>query len=137
MFKNYMNKESMNAYKVNDKTFKPFQKPRTIQLPIPLPRPKLQGPPIPPPPPNRPRRGLKETFNYGNDSLSITELLQNNRIVIFLQRGSQLIYASLREKLRKLSQEKKITPRMVEEYAAQNPLNYHKNKFNWILGMGH
>ena len=122
MFKNYINKESTNAYKVNDKTFKPIPKPRTIQRPIPLPRRRLQGPPIPPPRPNRPRRGLKETFNYGYDSLSITELLLNNIIVNFLQRGSQLTYASQRKKLRKLLREKKITPRMVAEYAAQNPL---------------
>ena len=60
----------MNTYKVNDKTFKPIPKPRTIQRPIPLPRRKLQGPPIPPPRPNTPRKGLKETFYYGNDSLS-------------------------------------------------------------------
>ena len=112
----------MNAYKVNDKSFKPIPKTGTIQRSIPLPRRKLRGPPIPTPRPNRPRRGLKETFNYGYVFLSITELLQNNKIVIFLQRGSQLIYASQREKLRKLSREKRITRRMLEEYAAQNPL---------------
>ena len=105
----------MNAYKVTDKTFIPIPKPRTIQRPIPLPRRKLQGPPIPPPRPNTARKRLKETFYYGNGSLSITELLQNNKIVNFLQRGSQLTYASQREKLRKLLREKKITPRMVEE----------------------
>ena len=90
-----------------------------IQRPIPSPRRKLQGPPIPPPRPNRPRRGLKETFNYGNDSLSIAELLQNNRIVNFLQRGKQLTYATQREKLWELLREKKITPKMVEEYLTQ------------------
>ena len=62
MFKNNINNESMNAYKVNDKTFKPIPKTRTIQRSIPLPRRKLQGPPIPTPRRNRPRRGLKETL---------------------------------------------------------------------------
>ena len=39
-------------------------------------------------------RGRKETFQYGNDSLSITELLQKPEVVGYLERDRPLTYAS-------------------------------------------
>ena len=69
-------------------------------------------------------RGKKQTFQYGNDTLSITELLQKPEIVGYLERNGPLTYASQREKLRKLLRNEKINLQQeVAEYtaAAQNP----------------
>ena len=48
------------------------------------------------------KRGKKETFPYGDDSLSITELLRKPEVVNFIERNGPLTYASKSEKLRKL-----------------------------------
>ena len=66
-------------------------------------------------------RGRKQTFTYGNDSLSITELLQKPEIVGYLEKDGPLTYGSQREKLRKLLREGRVNPRMVMEHAARNP----------------
>ena len=67
-------------------------------------------------------RGKKQTFQYGNDSLSITELVEKNEIVNYLEKDGQLTYGSQREKLRKLSRkEGNNLQRLVAEYATQNP----------------
>ena len=77
---------------------------------------------------------MKGTFNYDNDSLSITESLQNNKIVNFLQRGSQLTYASQRDILQKFLLKKTITPKMVEEYSTQNPLQQQQVQIDTRFG---
>ena len=66
-------------------------------------------------------RGKKETFTCGNDSLSITELLQKPEIVGYLEKDGPLTYAFQREKLRKLLREGRINPQVVMEHAARNP----------------
>ena len=66
-------------------------------------------------------RGKKQTFTYGNDSLSITELLRKPEIVGYLEKDGPLTYGSQREKLRKLLREGRINLQLVMEHAAQNP----------------
>ena len=67
-------------------------------------------------------RGKKQTFQYGNDSLSITELLKKNEIVNYLEKGRKLTQASRRDKLRKLlNKEGNNLQRLVTEYNLQNP----------------
>ena len=68
------------------------------------------------------KRGKKETFPYGDDSLSITELLKKPEVVNFVERDDgPLTYASQREKLRKLLRNGRINQQLVMDYAAQNP----------------
>ena len=66
-------------------------------------------------------RGKKQTFTYGNEFLSITELLRKPEIVGYLEKDGPLTYGSQREKLRKLLRDGRINQRMVMEHAAQNP----------------
>ena len=66
-------------------------------------------------------RGKKQTFTYGNESLSITEFLQRAEIVGYLEKDGPLTYGSQREKLRKLLREGRINPQLVTEHAARNP----------------
>ena len=67
-------------------------------------------------------RGLKQTFNYGNDSLFITDLLGKNEIVNYLEKGKRLTYSFLREKLRKeLRKHGKDLRELVDDYNLQNP----------------
>ena len=44
-------------------------------------------------------RGKKQTFTYGNESLSITELLRKPEIVGYLEKDGPLTCGSQREKL--------------------------------------
>ena len=46
-------------------------------------------------------RGLLKKYNYGNDSLSVTDLLKKPEVINYLEQGRKLTYASQREKLRK------------------------------------
>ena len=66
-------------------------------------------------------RGKKQTFTYGNDSLSITKLLRKPEIVGYLKKDGPLTYGSQREKLRRLLRDGRINPRLVMEHVAQNP----------------
>ena len=67
-------------------------------------------------------RGKKQTFQYGNNSLSITELLKKPEIVNYLEKGKKLTYASQRDKLRKLLREKGDDLQgLVMEYNLENP----------------
>ena len=68
------------------------------------------------------RRGRRQTFQYGNDTLSITELPRKPEVVGYLERDRQLTYASQREKLRKLLREGNINPQLVAGHAARNPV---------------
>ena len=56
-------------------------------------------------------RGKKQTFTYGNDSLSITGLLRKPEIVGYLEKDGPLTQGSRREKLRKLLREGRINRR--------------------------
>lgn len=56
------------------------------------------------------KRGKKQMFQYGDDTLSITELLQKPEIVNFFEKDGQLTQASRRDKLRKKLREGKINP---------------------------
>ena len=66
-------------------------------------------------------RGEKQTFPYGNESLSITELLRKPEIVGYLEKDGLLTYGSQREKLRRLLRDERINPQLVMEHAARNP----------------
>ena len=46
-------------------------------------------------------RGLKQIYKYGDENLSITDLLEKKEVVNYLKKAKELTYASLREKLRK------------------------------------
>ena len=61
-------------------------------------------------------------YKYGNDSLSITDLLEKNEIVNFLEKGKKSTYPSLREKLRKeLRKHGDDLEHSVVNYNLQNP----------------
>ena len=67
-------------------------------------------------------RGLREMFNYGNENLSITDLLKKTEIVNYLERNGPLTCASKRDKLRKLLREKGDgLQQLVTEHNLQNP----------------
>ena len=66
-------------------------------------------------------RGMKQTFTYGNESLSITELLRKPEVVGYLKKDGPLTYASQRQKLRKLLRDGRINLQLVMEHAARNP----------------
>ena len=66
-------------------------------------------------------RGKRQTFIYGNNTLSITELLRKPEIVRYLEKDGPLTYASQREKLRRLLREGRINPRLVTEHTTKNP----------------
>ena len=72
------------------------------------------------------RRGRRQTFQYGNDTLSITELLRDSNIVRFLERDLEedrhLTYASQRERIRRDLRRGTINPQLVAEYVARNPV---------------
>ena len=71
---------------------------------------------------NTSKRGRKHLFQYGDSSLSFTELLKKNEIVNYLERNGSLTYGSQREKLRKLlRKEGNNLQRLVMEYVADNP----------------
>ena len=64
---------------------------------------------------------MRQMFQYGDNNLSITELLQKPEIVGYLEKNGPLTYTSQRDKLCKLLREGKINPQLVLEYAAQHP----------------
>ena len=67
-------------------------------------------------------RGKRQTFQYGDDLLSITELLRNPAEVVgYLEKDGPLTYASQRENLRRLLREGRINPQLVTEHATRNP----------------
>ena len=67
-------------------------------------------------------RGKKQTFQYGNNYLSITELLKKPEIVNYLGKDKKLTYASQRDKLPKLLREKGDgLQQLVTEHNLQNP----------------
>ena len=68
-------------------------------------------------------KGLRNLYNYGNDSLSITDLLEKPDIVNYLGQGKTLTYASLREKLRgKLKKLGSNLKEIVGSYNLENPV---------------
>ena len=67
-------------------------------------------------------RGKLVKYKYGNDSLSITDLLKKNEIVNFLGKDKKLTYPSLREKRRKeLRKHGDDLEQSVVNYNLQNP----------------
>ena len=67
-------------------------------------------------------RALKQIYKYGNDSLSITDLLGKDEIVNYLEQGKKLTYPSQREKLRKeLGKHGDYLEQLVKIYNLQNP----------------
>ena len=68
-------------------------------------------------------RGLKTFHNYGDSSLSITDLLEKPEVINYLEQGRKLTYASLREKLRgKLKRLGNNLKDIVDEYNLENPV---------------
>ena len=66
-------------------------------------------------------RGRRQTFQYGDETLSITERLRKPEVVGYLEKDGPLTYASQREKHRRLLRHRTINPRLVTEHATQNP----------------
>ena len=73
-------------------------------------------------------RGLKQIYEYGNENLSITDLLKNPEILNFLVKNKT--YASKREKLRKLLREHGAGLRQrIDEYNLRNPPQPQQQEF--------
>ena len=66
-------------------------------------------------------RGKRQTFQHGDDVLSITELLRKPEVVGYLEKDGPLTYASQREKLRRLLRSGRINQQLVMEHTARNP----------------
>ena len=67
-------------------------------------------------------RGLKQFYNYGNENLPITDLLEKPEIVNYLERNRPLTHASKREKLREtLREHGDNLQELVTYYNLQNP----------------
>ena len=67
-------------------------------------------------------KGLKQTFKYGGEEKSITDLLKLPDVLNFLEREKELTYPSLREKVRKfLRKYGDSFKELVDEYNLENP----------------
>ena len=66
-------------------------------------------------------RGRRQTFQYGDETLSITELLRKPEVVGYLEKDGPLTYASQREKLRRLLRSGRINQQLITEHIARNP----------------
>ena len=67
-------------------------------------------------------RGLKQIYKYGDEDLSITDLLEKLDVVNYLEKGKKLTYPSQREKLRKeLRKHGNDLRRIVNDYNLENP----------------
>ena len=64
---------------------------------------------------------FNENFPFGNNTLSITDLLRKLEIVGYLEKDGRLTYASQREKLRRLLCKGEITSEVVSQYAERHP----------------
>ena len=64
-------------------------------------------------------RGKKQTFPFGDGSVSITELLQNSDVVSYLERNGPLTEGSRRNKLRRDLKVGGITKEKVTEFRRQ------------------
>ena len=74
-------------------------------------------------------RGLKKLYQYGEDSLSITDLLKKPEIVNYLEKDRRLTYASQREKLRKqLEKFGDNLKDIVDEYNLGNPVEQQRQQ---------
>ena len=62
-----------------------------------------------------------QTFQYGDETLFITELLRKPEVAGCLEKDGPLTYASQREKLRRLLRSRRINQQLVTEHAARNP----------------
>ena len=69
-----------------------------------------------------PKRGKRERFLYGDESLSITELLRKPGIAEYLQRNGPLTYESQRNKLRRELKVGNFTKEAVDEFLRQRQL---------------
>ena len=66
-------------------------------------------------------RGRRQTFQYGDEILSITKLLRKLEIVGYLEKDGPLTYASQCEKLRRLLRAQRMNLQLIGEHAARNP----------------
>ena len=74
-------------------------------------------------------RGVKQLHKYGNDSLSITDLLEKPEIVNYLEQGNDLAYPSLRERLRRrLKKFGDNLKGMVDQYSLENPVDQERQQ---------
>ena len=67
-------------------------------------------------------RGRRQTYKFGNEYLSITELLQRPEVSYFVTRGTDMSHASQRESLRRRLRLGNVTPQAVAAYNQQNPV---------------
>ena len=80
-------------------------------------------------------RGLKQIYKYGEDSLSITDLLKKPGVVSYLQKDRELTYASQREKLRKqLAKFGNNFKQIVDEYNLENPAAGQRRQQDTLYG---
>ena len=74
-------------------------------------------------------RGLTKFYNYGNDSLSITDLLKKPEVTNYLEQGKKLTYASQREKIRnKLEKFGNNFKDIVVDYNLENPVEQEQQR---------
>ena len=75
------------------------------------------------------KRGVRQIYNYGDSSLSITELLEKPEVTNYLEQGKTLTYASLREKLRgKLKRLGDNLKDTVDRYNLENPVDQEQQR---------
>ena len=80
-------------------------------------------------------KGIKNLYNYGDRSLSITELLEKPEVTNYLEQGKKLTYASLREKLRgKLKKFGDNLKDIVDEYNLENPMDRQQQQRDTLYG---
>ena len=80
-------------------------------------------------------KGLKNLYKFGNDVLSITDLLKKPEVTNYLEKGKKLTYASLREKLR--NQLKKFGDNLkdiVADYNLENPVDQEQQQRDTLYG---
>ena len=79
-------------------------------------------------------RGLKQTFKYGTEEISITDLLKKLEVINYLEKGKKLTYPSLREKLRKeLRKHRENLRRLVTDYNLENPRREEERRQQDVL----
>ena len=74
-------------------------------------------------------KGQKKIYEYGEDSLSITDLLKKPEVVHYLEKDRRLAYTSQREKLRKqLEKFGNNLKNIVDEYNLENTVDQQRQR---------
>ena len=83
-------------------------------------------------------RGLKKVYKYGEEDVSITDLLRKPEVVHFLEKDRALTYATQRDKLRRLLEKfKDGLKRTIDDYNIADPIVGEQRQRDILNGTQH